>query len=110
MAGIVRITMFKVPTEESREVMLKNYEELSKTAVKNSTPYITSLSVGTAMPDPRTQGYNVVAKMEFANLEDMQYYDSECEAHKKFKQGIKELGNVSPAEVCCVYFEPRVVA
>jgi hypothetical protein len=40
----------------------------------------------------------------------MQYYDSECEAHKKFKMGIKELGNVKPAEVCCVYYEPKVVA
>ncbi|PQE32837.1 hypothetical protein CJF32_00001308 [Rutstroemia sp. NJR-2017a WRK4] len=110
MSGIVRITMFKVPTSESREAMLKNYETLSKTAVKDGAPYITSLSCGTGIEDPRSQGYNLIAKTEFKTLEDMQYYDSECEAHKKFKMGIKELGNVKPAEVCCVYYEPKVVA
>ncbi|KAJ8067097.1 hypothetical protein OCU04_004474 [Sclerotinia nivalis] len=108
MAGIIRITMFKVPTQASRDTLLKNYETLSKTAVKNSTPYILSLQAGESQPnDPRTQGYSIVAKTEFKNLEDMKYYEDSCEAHRWFKAEVKTLGVEG---VCCVFYEPSVVA
>ncbi|APA11807.1 hypothetical protein SS1G_05308 [Sclerotinia sclerotiorum 1980 UF-70] len=107
MAGIIRITMFKAPTQSSRDALLKNYEKLSKTAVKNSTPYILSLQAGESQPnDPRTQGYSVVAKTEFKDLEDMKYYEDSCEAHRWFKGEVKNLGVEG---VCCVFFEASVV-
>ncbi|KAG4033607.1 hypothetical protein MFRU_004g01110 [Monilinia fructicola] len=108
MANIIRITMFKVPSQASRDSMLKGYETLSKTAVKNSLPYIVSLHAGETQPnDPRTQGYSVVAKTEFKNLEDMKYYEEGCEAHQKFKAAVKTLGIEG---MCCVFYEASVVA
>ncbi|THV46027.1 hypothetical protein BGAL_0425g00040 [Botrytis galanthina] len=108
MAGIIRITMFKVPSQASRDTMLKNYETLSKKAVKDSAPYIVSLQAGeTQANDPRTQGFSVVAKTEFKSLEDMKYYEDSCEAHKWFKGEAKTLGVEG---MCCVYYEPSVVA
>ncbi|ESZ96607.1 hypothetical protein SBOR_2974 [Sclerotinia borealis F-4128] len=108
MANIIRITMFKVPTQASRDTMLKNYETLSKTAVKNSHPYILSLQAGETQPnDPRTQGYSIVAKTEFRNMEDMKYYEESCEAHQKLKDEAKTLGIEG---MCCVFYEPSVVA
>ncbi|KAF5872982.1 putative stress responsive a b barrel domain-containing protein [Botrytis fragariae] len=101
MAGIIRITMFKVPSQASRDTMLKNYETLSKKAVKDSAPGESQAN------DPRTQGFSVVAKTEFKNLEDMEYYEDSCEAHKWFKGEAKTLGVEG---MCCVYYEPSVVA
>lgn len=37
------------------------------------------------MPDPRNKGYTISVKTTFASMEDMQYYDNECEAHKALK-------------------------
>ncbi|KAI9641937.1 hypothetical protein NHQ30_009806 [Ciborinia camelliae] len=108
MTGIIRITMFKVPSQASRDTMLKNYEILSKTAVKDAAPYILSLHAGESQADdPRTQGYSIVAKTEFRNLEDMKYYEDKCEAHQKFKAEAKTLGVEG---ICCVFYEPSVVA
>ncbi|TEY43195.1 hypothetical protein BOTCAL_0375g00110 [Botryotinia calthae] len=108
MAGVIRITMFKVPSQASRDTILKNYETLSKKAVKNSVPYIVSLQAGESQAnDPRTQGYSLVAKTEFKNMEDLKYYDESCEAHKWFKGEIKTLGIEG---MCCVFYEPSVVA
>lgn len=44
--------------------------------------------------DPRNQGYTVCAQTTFASLEDMNYYDNECEAHKELKS--KAKGKVNP--------------
>ena len=48
----------------------------------------------------------MVAKSEFKNREDMAYYDSECQAHKKFKTEASGLGVEG---VMIVYFSPSVV-
>ncbi|RAL65999.1 hypothetical protein DID88_005660 [Monilinia fructigena] len=108
MPNIIRITMFRVPSQASREAMLKGYETLSRTAVRNALPYILSLHAGESQPnDPRTQGYSVVAKTEFKNLEDMRYYENKCEAHQKFKAEVKTLGIQG---MCSVFYEASVVA
>jgi hypothetical protein len=39
----------------------------------------------------RSQGYTFVAKSEFASVEDMQYYDDECEVHKELKKAATSL-------------------
>ena len=33
----------------------------------------------------RSQGYTLVAKSEFKTLEDMKFYDADCEAHQSLK-------------------------
>jgi len=90
--------------------MVKAYETLSKTAVKDCQPYILSFSVGQAIPDPRSQGYTLIAKTEFKSLDDMKYYDDECEAHKKLKGEAKGLAAKGEGVegMCCVYFEPEI--
>ena len=57
------------------------------------------------IPDPRTQGHTLAVRTVFATLEDMRYYDSECEAHKALKvvAAPKRVG-----DVLAVYFEDAV--
>ncbi|OOF98189.1 hypothetical protein ASPCADRAFT_3259 [Aspergillus carbonarius ITEM 5010] len=64
MAPIERITLFKIPNEADRDRVLEQYKVLAKTAVK---------------------GFNLSVKTTFASLEDMVYYDEQCEAHKALK-------------------------
>ncbi|KAA8648767.1 hypothetical protein EYZ11_004915 [Aspergillus tanneri] len=85
MAPIERITIFKIPNEGDRKRVLEQYKVLAKTAVKDGKPYIIQLAVGLSVPDPRNKGFNVSVKATFASLEDMQYYDEQCEAHKALK-------------------------
>lgn len=49
------------------------------------------MAVGPAEDDPRSQGYTLVSKTEFANMDDMKFYDNECPAHGAIKTFIKEL-------------------
>ena len=107
MAPIERITLFKIPNEEDLNRVLEQYKTLAKTAVKvllpslllfilllesnnsdilqDGKPYILSSAVGKSFPDPRNKGFNLSVKTTFASLDDMKYYDSECEAHKALK-------------------------
>lgn len=52
---------------------------------QDGKPYIVAAAVGASIPDPRNKGYNLSVKTTFASLDDMKYYDSECEAHKALK-------------------------
>lgn len=85
MAPIERITLFKIPNDEDLNCVLEQYKTLAKTAVKDAKPYILSTAVGKSFPDPRNKGFNLSVKTTFASLDDMKYYDSECEAHKALK-------------------------
>ena len=62
--------------------------------------------MGAAYEDARSQGYTIINKLEFKDLEDMKYYDEECEAHKVLKAGAKAL---EPEGIMTVYYEPEVV-
>lgn len=44
--------------------------------------------------DPRSGGLALAAESEFESLEDMAYYDNDCDAHKALKAyaGPKALG------------------
>jgi hypothetical protein len=55
--------------------------------------------------EPRSQGYTFAAKSEFANKEDMAYYDSGCEAHQALKAGAKDFGI---SGMMMVYYTPVV--
>ncbi len=74
---------------------------------QNGAPYILSLTAGVAEADPRSNGFTVVAKTEFANLDDMMYYDNECKAHQDLKAAAKGL---TIEGIQTVYFTPQVVA
>lgn len=74
--------------------------------MKDGKPYIVHMTAGEAMEDPRAQGWTVVSKAEFASLEDMRYYDEQCEAHNALKSYAKGLGiQGGPSGVMTVYYE-----
>jgi len=99
--------MFKVPAKADQEKMAGNYKKLSETNSKDGKPYILSLQAGPAYDDARSQGYTFVAKSEFKSKADMDYYDTECEAHKTLKAAAKKL---EVQGIMTVYYEPAVVA
>lgn len=53
---------------------------------------------------PRTEGYTFVNKTEFASMEDMKYYESECPAHGEVK---KVLGEITIDGMMTVFFKPQ---
>ncbi|KAH6710752.1 hypothetical protein BKA61DRAFT_612343 [Leptodontidium sp. MPI-SDFR-AT-0119] len=103
----IRVTMFKIPSKENQQKLLSLYKTLSQTAKKDGKPYILSLEAGPAHDDVRSQGYTLIAKSEFRTLEDMKFYDAECEAHQTLKAGVKTLGSEG---IMTVYFNPEVSA
>ena len=71
-------------------------------ASQDGKPYILSCEATKTMDDPRSQGYTLVARSRFNNLEDMKFYDEECEAHKQLKELAK--GKIEPPPLT-LYFE-----
>ncbi|KAH6604135.1 Cupin [Trichoderma cornu-damae] len=106
MAGRVhRITLFKIPSEESQKKFVEQYRIMRETNSKDGKPYILSVTAGPAEPDQRSQGFTFVAKTEFASIEDMKYYDEECPAHKALKSVGSGLGVEG---VMTIYFKPQI--
>ncbi|KAG7146034.1 Fusaristatin A biosynthesis cluster protein like [Verticillium longisporum] len=105
-----RVTMFKLPNKDHQDKLLAAYRTLSAEQKKDGAPYILSLVVGPALADPRSKGYTIVAKTEFASLADMRWYDDECPAHAKLKALVPEFGLNPPEDVMSIYFEPGHVA
>ncbi|KAK9779904.1 putative Stress responsive A/B barrel domain-containing protein [Seiridium cardinale] len=108
MAGrIHRVTMFKLPEPEHQKQLIEAYRTLSKNQQKDGKPYILSLDAGSAKDDPRSQGFTVVSKTNFASLDDMKYYDEKCEAHAALKAFAKQNLTIQggPSGVLTVYFE-----
>ncbi|EYE93760.1 Dabb family protein [Aspergillus glaucus CBS 516.65] len=85
MAVIERVTLFKIPNNDDRQRVLEQFKVLVKSATKDGKPYISNAAVGASFDDPRTHGYNLSVKMTFQSLDDMRYYDNDCEAHKALK-------------------------
>ncbi|KAF6817534.1 stress responsive a b barrel domain-containing protein [Colletotrichum plurivorum] len=86
MSGtITRITLFKIPDEESQKKVLGFYQQMPQKAVKDGKPYIVSVNAGIAVADQRAQGFTIAAVSTFASAEDMAYYDNECAAHAELK-------------------------
>lgn len=99
--------MFKIPSKDNQAKFLELYRTLSSTATKDGKPYILSLEAGQALEDVRSQGFTLVAKSEFKSLDDMKYYDNDCEAHKTLKAGAKSLGVEG---IMTVYYPPQIVS
>jgi hypothetical protein len=122
-----RVTMFKLPSKEDQDKLLNQYkilgaeqQKVSYTMLntfssnadthnalqKDGKPYILSMVVGPAEDDARAQGYTLVSKTEFANMDDMKYYDEACKAHDDLKVFVKTLGVEG---VLTIFFKPTVV-
>ncbi|KAJ9632236.1 hypothetical protein H2203_000640 [Taxawa tesnikishii (nom. ined.)] len=100
--AIQRITMFKVPDPANVQPILDKYSSMLEEARKDGKPYILKAEANRTIGDPRNQGYAICARTTFASLEDMKYYDEECEAHKSLKATAK--GKVDPPPLV-LYFE-----
>ena len=68
--------------------------------IQDGKPYILSVDVGIAQEDQRAQGFTIAAISTFASLEDMQYYDNECAAHKSLREYARSVSQ----GFCMVYF------
>ncbi len=68
---------------------------------QDGKPYILACEAGEAGQDPRSKGWNVAVKSTFASKEDMDYYDTECEAHQKLKTVAKPVVE----DIMTVWFE-----
>ncbi|MCJ1334069.1 hypothetical protein MMC10_010776 [Thelotrema lepadinum] len=82
---VQRITMFKITDDTAYPAVEAEYKKLQGVATKDSTPYILSVNGHPLLPDQRSQGFNFIARTSFATLDDMKYYDEECQAHKNLK-------------------------
>ncbi|KAI9869508.1 MAG: hypothetical protein M1813_000297 [Trichoglossum hirsutum] len=111
---IHRLTLFKIPQDADRDRILEFYRTIKRDASKvplhtlppmsqgqDGAPYILSVIAGKPFEDQRAQGYTVAAHTLFSSKEDMDYYDTGCETHKKLKQAMME----AIQGVLTVYFE-----
>ncbi|KAI9814631.1 MAG: hypothetical protein M1827_003187 [Pycnora praestabilis] len=96
-----RLTLFKIPEDEDQKAVLTKYRTLKQDAIKDGKPYIVSVDAGKAMPDQRTQGYTLGVKTVFASKVDMDYFDTDCSAHKASKAVSSKVAD----GVIVVYFE-----
>ncbi|KXT17503.1 hypothetical protein AC579_3187 [Pseudocercospora musae] len=83
---IQRITSFKVHDEKDIAGILEQYKVLAAKNEKDGKPYILEIKARQTISDARNQGYNLVAMTKFKTLQDMKYYDVECEAHQALKK------------------------
>ncbi|MCJ1297445.1 hypothetical protein MMC08_000231 [Hypocenomyce scalaris] len=104
---ILRVTLLKISNPEDQTAAVQGFNELAKTAVKDNAPYMLSPSISPILPDTleRSHGFTIVAKNAFKSKEDMDYYDSECEAHKKFKEMVGGKLEGGRAGLLCVDWE-----
>jgi Stress responsive A/B Barrel Domain len=73
---------------------------------QNGVPYIVSMQAGPAYGAARDQGYTFVAKSVFQNKEDMEHYETKCEAHQEYKDFLK--ANVTLEGLMALYFTPSL--
>ena len=115
-----RITMFKIPDPSNIQPILDKYSTMAQDAKKvcfhpcyklahgsdidfstqDGKPYILRCVAGPAVNDARSQGYTLAAQTTFSSLDDMKYYDNECEAHAALKAVAKGKVEPPPLMVC----------
>lgn len=74
-----------------RENRLAAHQRFARAGVQDSKPYIISAKAHAVIPDPagRNQDFTIAANTVFASLDDMKFYDDDCEAHKAIKAFLK---------------------
>ncbi|KAI4728062.1 hypothetical protein E4T49_04201 [Aureobasidium sp. EXF-10728] len=95
-----RTTLFKIPESRDVQAVLEKYATLAKDAKKDGNPYILRCTAGPALADQRSQGYTLAAQTTFSSLDDMKYYDNDCEAHAALKAVAKGKVDGVPLMVC----------
>jgi len=100
---IHRVTLFKIPDPENQKRLLEAYKVLAAEQKKDGKPYILYLCAGLVSDVERAKGFTVVGKSEFASIEDMNYYDYDCEAHKNLKSLASTMGLTEPPHT--IFFE-----
>ncbi|KAK5129293.1 hypothetical protein LTR08_003623 [Meristemomyces frigidus] len=120
---VERVTMFKIARKEDRDEVLEAYNVLKQTnskvpsnsmlfcqrqrtrftnvIYKDGKQYILACEAGHAADEPRAQGWTLVSKTTFASKSDMDYYDTECEAHK----ALKKVARPVRTDIITVWFE-----
>ncbi|KAI6780499.1 uncharacterized protein J7T54_000138 [Emericellopsis cladophorae] len=94
-----------MPRAEDQQRFLKQCRKMAADNQRNGKPYILSMAAGPAEEGPRTQGYTFVSKTEFASMDDMKFYESECPAHGAVKGLLEEL---KVDGIMTVFFKPQV--
>ncbi|KAF1967713.1 hypothetical protein BU23DRAFT_482729 [Bimuria novae-zelandiae CBS 107.79] len=89
MPAIIRLTLFKIPDPDLVQQAVQKYTTLNQVALKDGKPYIQISAGHTTHADPRSKGYTFVARTVFLSKEDMNYYDTEDEAHAEIKAMLK---------------------
>ncbi|KAL6707686.1 hypothetical protein ACN47E_003807 [Coniothyrium glycines] len=89
MAKISRVTLFKLEDPEAIEGAIQKYSTLTQDAKKDGKTYIQLASAAKTFEDPRSQGYTLLVRTVFLSKQDMDFYDSEDEAHKAIKAFLK---------------------
>jgi hypothetical protein len=86
---IKRVTLFKIPKESDIDAVLKQYEKVRETSVKDGKPYIVSNYASRIIntESPRSEGFTLSSQSVFETREDHDYYDNECPAHQELKVG-----------------------
>jgi hypothetical protein len=64
--------------------------------VQDGKNYIQLAQANATYDDPRSQGYTMLARCIFESKEDMDYYDTQDEAHAKIKAHFKPKVNSPP--------------
>ncbi|KAJ6186515.1 hypothetical protein N7519_007816 [Penicillium mononematosum] len=90
---INRITLFKIPSPDDQKRLFDIFRIMLSDAVKDGKPYILGVCAGPSFDDARNQGYTLAVISTFKSVEDMEYYDNECEAHQALKKVAKTLHN-----------------
>ncbi|PNS20902.1 hypothetical protein CAC42_2833 [Sphaceloma murrayae] len=94
-----RVTLFKIPDQESIPTILERLSTLKDDAKKDGKPYLLRAVAGQTVGDPRSQGYTLCLSASFASMDDMKYYDEADEAHQKIKSFFKGKVEAPPLMV-----------
>lgn len=65
------------------------------------------MECGLADEDARSQGYTFVVKTLFKDKADMDFYESECEAHQEYRKYLKDNGVIVEGFLTVLY-KPEV--
>ncbi|KAL2158441.1 hypothetical protein VTH06DRAFT_4489 [Thermothelomyces fergusii] len=96
MPVLQRDTLFRVVgrNKQDQDRLIEAYQVLARDARKDGKPYISGVEVKPLLNLEASQGYTLRARTSFASVEDMQYFDSECPAHKALKEQVRKLEGV----------------
>lgn len=93
--------------EKKKSHTREAFEPWKTDTTQDGKPYILSMTAGPAEANERSQGYTFVAKSEFASVEDMKFYDDECEVHMELKKTVMSLQ--LDGKPLMVYLKPKIV-